>query len=191
MKMGNIQGLCCKRKRQIRILFQGMDASGKTTILYQLKHGEAVTTIPTIGFNVETIEHNGISVNAWDLSGKDKIRPLFRHYYPNSDALLFVIDSTDEERMGDIKDEIKRTLKMDELRHSKVLVLANKQDIEDALTAEEVGKRLEIHNYKHEQGAIPVFPTCAMTGQGLWEAIDWLESEIVRGRSKQRAENEL
>ena len=34
----------------------GLDAAGKTTILYKLKLGEVVTTIPTIGFNVETVE---------------------------------------------------------------------------------------------------------------------------------------
>jgi small GTP-binding protein len=57
----------------------GLDAAGKTTILYKLKLGEIVTTIPTIGFNVETVEYKNISFTVWDVGGQDKIRPLWRH----------------------------------------------------------------------------------------------------------------
>ena len=62
----------------------GLDAAGKTTILYKLKLGEIVTTIPTIGFNVETVEYKNISFTVWDVGGQDKIRPLWRHYYQNT-----------------------------------------------------------------------------------------------------------
>lgn len=59
----------------MRILMVGLDAAGKTTILYKLKLGEIVTTIPTIGFNVETVEYKNISFTVWDVGGQDKIRP--------------------------------------------------------------------------------------------------------------------
>lgn len=62
----------------------GLDAAGKTTILYKLKLGEIVTTIPTIGFNVETVEYKNISFTVWDVGGQDKIRPLWRHYFQNT-----------------------------------------------------------------------------------------------------------
>ena len=65
----------------MRILMVGLDAAGKTTILYKLKLGEVVTTIPTIGFNVETVDYKNISFTVWDVGGQDKIRPLWRHYY--------------------------------------------------------------------------------------------------------------
>merc|ERR1712226_1037887 len=65
----------------MRILMVGLDAAGKTTILYKLKLGEVVTTIPTIGFNVETVEYKNLSFTVWDVGGQDKIRPLWRHYY--------------------------------------------------------------------------------------------------------------
>jgi len=52
----------------------GLDAAGKTTILYKLKLGEIVTTIPTIGFNVETVEYKNISFTVWDVGGQDKVR---------------------------------------------------------------------------------------------------------------------
>lgn len=52
----------------------GLDAAGKTTILYKLKLGEVVTTIPTIGFNVETVEYKNISFTVWDVGGQDKVK---------------------------------------------------------------------------------------------------------------------
>lgn len=64
-------------KKDVRILMVGLDAAGKTTILYKLKLGEIVTTIPTIGFNVETVEYKNISFTVWDVGGQDKIRPLW------------------------------------------------------------------------------------------------------------------
>lgn len=71
-------------KKEMRILMVGLDAAGKTTILYKLKLGEIVTTIPTIGFNVETVEYKNISFTVWDVGGQDKIRPLWRHYFQNT-----------------------------------------------------------------------------------------------------------
>lgn len=109
----------------MRILMVGLDAAGKTTILYKLKLGEIVTTIPTIGkedecklffkwllivctprdiplpfnviyiffsmspsgFNVETVEYKNISFTVWDVGGQDKIRPLWRHYFQNTQGL--------------------------------------------------------------------------------------------------------
>lgn len=74
-------------KKDMRILMVGLDAAGKTTILYKLKLGEIVTTIPTIGFNVETVEYKGIVFTVWDVGGQTKIRPLWRHYFQNTQGI--------------------------------------------------------------------------------------------------------
>lgn len=84
----------------------GLDAAGKTTILYKLKLGEIVTTIPTIGFNVETVEYKNISFTVWDVGGQDKIRPLWRHYYQNTQGLIFVVDSNDRDRVVEAENEL-------------------------------------------------------------------------------------
>merc|ERR1711998_689004 len=97
-------------KRDVRIIIQGLDAAGKTTLLYTLKLGEIVTTIPTIGFNVETLEYKHLHLTAWDVGGRDKIRPLWRHCYQNTNGLIFVVDSNDRERMEDAAEELHRTL---------------------------------------------------------------------------------
>ena len=62
-------------KKKDVFLMVGLDAAGKTTILYKLKLGEVVTTIPTIGFNVEQVDYKNISFTVWDVGGQDKIRP--------------------------------------------------------------------------------------------------------------------
>merc|ERR1711965_1170471 len=100
-------------KREMRILMVGLDAAGKTTILYKLKLGEVVTTIPTIGFNVETVEYKNISFTVWDVGGQDKIRPLWRHYYQNTQGLIFVVDSNDRDRVDAARDELHRMLSED------------------------------------------------------------------------------
>ncbi len=89
-------------KQEARILMLGLDAAGKTTILYKLNLGEVVHTIPTIGFNVETVEYKQVSFTVWDVGGQTKIRPLWRHYYHLIQALIFVVDSCDSQRLAEV-----------------------------------------------------------------------------------------
>eukprot|EP01124_Arcella_intermedia_P033921 TRINITY_DN8282_c0_g2_i3.p2 TRINITY_DN8282_c0_g2~~TRINITY_DN8282_c0_g2_i3.p2 ORF type:complete len:117 (-),score=18.54 TRINITY_DN8282_c0_g2_i3:235-585(-) len=72
--------------KEARILMVGLDSAGKTTILYRLKLGEVITSIPTIGFNVETVHFHNIHFTVWDIGGQHKIRSLWRHYYDGSQA---------------------------------------------------------------------------------------------------------
>ena len=58
----------------------GLDGAGKTTLLYQLQLGKPVTTVPTIGFNVETVKHKNIELNVWDVGGQGKLAGLWRNY---------------------------------------------------------------------------------------------------------------
>merc|ERR1719274_321728 len=116
-------------KKEMRILMVGLDAAGKTTILYKLKLGEVLTTIPTIGFNVETVEYKNINFTVWDVGGQDKIRKLWRYYYQNTQGVIFVVDSNDRERIGDAREELTHILADDEMRDAAVLVFANKQDL--------------------------------------------------------------
>ena len=94
----------------------GLDAAGKTSILYKIKLDETVTTIPTIGFNVETVQYKNINFTVWDVGGQDKIRKLWRHYFTNSDAIIYVVDSNDRERVHEARQELEALLSDDELR---------------------------------------------------------------------------
>ena len=171
----------------------GLDAAGKTTILYKLHIGEILSTVPTIGahslpllprpssaqddlsgvgtvdssafvvlagFNVEKVQYKNVLFTVWDVGGQEKLRPLWRHYFNNTDGLIYVVDSQDRERVSRAADEFKvgrcssynrnptlcitghaqraltfaamqlQVIVEDPLmRHSAVLVFANKQDL--------------------------------------------------------------
>nr|BAG58790.1 unnamed protein product [Homo sapiens] len=152
--MGNIFANLFKGlfgKKEMRILMVGLDAAGKTTILYKLKLGEIVTTIPTIGFNVETVEYKNISFTVWDVGGQDKIRPLWRHYFQNTQGLIFVVDSNDRERVNEAREELMRMLA-------------------------EITDKLGLHSLRHRNWYIQA--TCATSGDGLYEGLDWLSNQL-------------
>nr|KAG5711407.1 hypothetical protein BaRGS_025834 [Batillaria attramentaria] len=129
----------------------GLDAAGKTTILYKLKLGEIVTTIPTIGFNVETVEYKNISFTVWDVGGQDKIRPLWRHYFQNTQGLIFVVDSNDRERAQEAAEELSKMLQEDELRDAALLIFANKQDLPNAMPASEITEKLGLNSLRNRK----------------------------------------
>ncbi|CAO1382028.1 unnamed protein product [Diamesa hyperborea] len=165
-------------KRQMRILMVGLDAAGKTTILYKLKLGEIVTTIPTIGFNVETVEYKNICFTVWDVGGQDKIRPLWRHYFQNTQGLIFVVDSNDRERIAEAEKELHNMLEEEELRDAVLLVFANKQDLPNAMNAAELTEKLRLNSLRNRNWYIQA--TCATQGKGLYEGLDWLSKELEK-----------
>merc|ERR1712071_126638 len=149
-------------KKQMRILMVGLDAAGKTTILYKLKLGEIVTTIPTIGFNVETVEYKNMG--------------LWRHYFQNTQGLIFVVDSNDRERIGEAREELMRMLAEDELREAVLLIFANKRDLPNAMNAAEITDKLGLHSLRNRNWYIQA--TCATSGDGLYEGLDWLSNQL-------------
>ena len=135
--MGNILGsyyeqLMSLFEKKANILMLGLDSAGKTTILYKLKLDTLVTTIPTIGFNVESVKFKSLNMTIWDVGGQEKIRPLWRHYYQNVDAVIFVIDSNDGGRFEEVSKELHSLMAEDELREATVLILCNKHDLPNA-----------------------------------------------------------
>eukprot|EP01006_Ploeotia_vitrea_P057723 TRINITY_DN68203_c11_g7_i1.p2 TRINITY_DN68203_c11_g7~~TRINITY_DN68203_c11_g7_i1.p2 ORF type:complete len:179 (+),score=16.43 TRINITY_DN68203_c11_g7_i1:22-558(+) len=158
--------------KEVRILVLGLDNAGKTTILYKWQVGEVVQTIPTIGFNVETIKYKNIKFQVWDLGGQTSIRPYWRCYYNNTNAIIYVVDSADRERIGIAKQELTAMLDEEELKDTILMVFANKQDVQGCMTVEEITEALALTNIKNRQWAVQ--KTSAITGDGLGEGLDQL-----------------
>ena len=179
--MGGITSASCKfwQKRLVKIMFIGLDAAGKTTILYQLKLGEVVSTIPTIGFNVETIDHGNVRYQSWDVGLRSQTRPLLRHYYAQTEAVVFVIDCHDKERYREAVDELlDDVVKADELTGIPILVLANKQDMAGVMSKEEiVGDLMTKSGLKERKWE--VFPVSGLNGEGLRKGLDWLTGVLT------------
>ena len=169
----SLMGLDGWTKLDARLCMVGLDAAGKTTILYKLKLGEVVTTIPTIGFNVEAIEYGNLTLTVWDIGGQDKIRPLWRHYYSDTQGVIFVVDSNDRDRLSQAKDELHGLLDQFELRDAVVLVYANKQDLPNAAPAAQLAEALQLSSLRGRKWYIQA--CCATTGDGLYKGLDWLK----------------
>lgn len=165
-------------KKQVRILMIGLDSAGKTTILYKLKLGEIVTTVPTIGFNVESVEYKNICFTVWDIGGQDRIRKLWRHYYQNTNGIIFVVDSSDRQRIDDARIELKKLIELSELSEAVLLIFANKQDLPNSMSTTELGEKLELLKIRNREWYIQ--GACATSGYGLCEGIDWLSKEFSK-----------
>ncbi|TRX91133.1 hypothetical protein FHL15_007921 [Xylaria flabelliformis] len=159
-------------KKEIRILILGLDNAGKTTLLYRLKIGEVVTTIPTIGFNVESVSYKNLNFDVWDLGGQTSIRPYWRCYYANTAAVIFVVDSTDIERLQTAADELAAMLNEEELKDAALLVFANKQDQPGAKGAGEISEALRLGELRDRNWSIVA--CSAVDGSGVNEGMDWL-----------------
>ncbi|CAG5108236.1 Oidioi.mRNA.OKI2018_I69.chr1.g3699.t1.cds [Oikopleura dioica] len=191
-KMGNISAktLGKKSKNKFRVLMVGLDESGKTTILYRLKMYETYKTEPTIGFNVEEFSNqNGkISMNIWDLGGKKHLRRLWRHYYPGTQGVIFVFDSSDDERYDVARKEFIKIMNDRAMKDcSQVLVFANKQDAKNAVQPEDLPEFLGLDTMQNVNWLVQ--PSCAITGDGLEHGLDWMTKSFTQlHREKKRAQ---
>ncbi|KAH0611135.1 uncharacterized protein H6S33_011562 [Morchella sextelata] len=196
--MGKIFGT-----KEMRLLMLGLDAAGKTSkpsnhvqkeeedptltlllaILYKLKLDQDVTTIPTVGFNVETVTYKNVKFNVWDVGGQDKIRPLWRHYFSGTQGLIFVIDSHDRDRIDEARQELHRIISDREMKESLLLVFANKQDIPGCMPPSEVTEKLQLHKLKDRVWV--GYPT--MSKHKLPLANNRYQLPLVRDRQKSTA----
>ncbi|GAA0141845.1 G-protein [Lithospermum erythrorhizon] len=161
---------------EMRVVMLGLDAAGKTTVLYKLHIGEVLSTVPTIGFNVEKVQYKNVIFTVWDVGGQEKLRPLWRHYFSNTDGLIYVVDSLDRERIGKAKAEFQDIIKDPFMLNCIILVFANKQDMKGAMTPLEVSEGLGLFELKNRKWHIQ--GTCALRGDGLYEGLDWLSSTL-------------
>ncbi|EOD06117.1 ADP-ribosylation factor [Emiliania huxleyi CCMP1516] len=172
-----------------RVLMVGLDAAGKTTITERMSQGgragqagaAAVARQPTIGFAVEQVEHAKCAYSLWDVGGQDKLRALWHHFVIGAIAVVFVVDCADRERVATACEELHRLLGEPELpAEAALLVLANKQDVQGAIQADELTKQLKLEPLQRRWH---IQETCAVSGEGLSLGFDWLSSNVSEQRS--------
>lgn len=160
----------------MRVVMLGLDAAGKTTILYKLHIGEVLSTVPTIGFNVEKVVYKNVTFTVWDVGGQEKLRPLWRFYFTNTDALIFVVDSQDRERMALAKAELRAIVEDPLMRGAAVLVFANKQDMPGCASPAEVCEAMGMAEFRGRRWQVQ--GSVATKGEGLADGLDWLASTL-------------
>ncbi|NWH99084.1 ARL14 protein, partial [Tichodroma muraria] len=166
-----LQNAKASSAKRANILMLGLDSAGKSTLLYKFRYKDAFLTMPTIGFNVDMIEAGkNFTLTFWDVGGQKKMRELWSNFLEGTDGLLYVVDSSDKCRLEESRREFELLLKNEFIRNVPVVVLANKQDLPGALNAEEITRRLRMKKYCSDRNWY-VQPCCAVTGEGLAEAL--------------------
>ncbi|KAK3785609.1 hypothetical protein RRG08_015494 [Elysia crispata] len=180
----------------LQVVMVGLEGTGKTTLLYRLKFGQYTSSIPTIGFNRETVEapivegkSKGMSFIIWDIGGKDNMRPLWKSYLRSADGVLFVVDSSDREGAEEARMELMRLVHTQSLHCVlPIVVVANKQDLPDAMSLQEVSKVMGVPELQAASHPCRLMPACAVTGEGLPEAMDTMY-EMVNKWKKSKGKN--
>ncbi|XP_037132150.1 ADP-ribosylation factor-like protein 14 [Syngnathus acus] len=159
---------------EARVLLLGLDNAGKSTLLYKMKHNRLVGTVPTIGFNVEMFDvkrkKKNFALTVWDVGGQTEMRRHWRTFHQDTVAVVFVVDAADRGRAAEAKRELESTLTSEQLRGRPLAVLANKQDVDGAMTVTEI---IDNFNLRKTCGNRDWFaqPCSASTGFGLEEAL--------------------
>ncbi|CAG9803757.1 unnamed protein product [Chironomus riparius] len=169
-----------KRSKQISILIVGLNNSGKSTIVnyFKNKDDRKFISVPTIGFNVEHFENQGVSFTAFDFSGQGRYRNLWEHHFKSCHGIVFVIDSSDRMRLVVVKDELELLLQHPDIKRRRVpiLLFANKMDCIDALSSVKIAAGLNLE--KIENKPWQICSSNALTGEGLYNGVQWLTTQI-------------
>ncbi|EDW24379.1 GL23431 [Drosophila persimilis] len=167
-----------QKEKEMRILLLGLDNAGKTTILKRF-NGESIDEIsPTLGFNIKTLEHNGYTLNMWDVGGQRSLRSYWRNYFECTDGLVWVVDSADRMRLDSCRQELQVLLEEERLAGATLLVLCNKQDLPGALNSNEIKEILHLDDITTHHWL--VVGVSAVTGEKLLSSMDWLIGDIAK-----------
>ncbi|CAO1635310.1 unnamed protein product [Parajaminaea phylloscopi] len=171
------------KERQLRILFLGLDNSGKSTIVKRLLGAADWDALsPTLGFDIQSMCYEGFTLNIWDIGGQRTLRPYWRNYFERTDGLVWVIDSYDVNRMRECKDELwALVVHEDRLASCSLLILANKQDIPGAMSLEEIAAALDLPGLIKTRGSnAKVIECSAVQQRGYDEGLKWMVQDCQK-----------
>ena len=167
-----------------KVIFLGIDAVGKTSLLYKLKLNENVQTIPTIGFNVENIEYKNRKIYIWDMGGGFKIKYLWGHYMENANCLIFVVDVSAKDRIDEYIESFQVLLDQHkDHRNIPIIIFNNKKNDKKEFESEEILKKVNMPPEITPQ----ILEGNVLSGEGLPELLEYIYNNI---EFKEEEENE-
>ncbi|CAA2981577.1 ADP-ribosylation factor-related protein 1-like [Olea europaea var. sylvestris] len=174
-------------KIEFHVLILGIDKAGKTTLLEKLKtrytNLEGLPPdriVPTVGLNIGRVEVSNAKLVFWDLGGQPGLRSIWEKYYEEAHAVVYVIDAACPSRFEDSKSALDKVLRHEDLQGSPLLILANKQDLEDAVSADELAQYLDLK--KLDESLYTFQGVSAVDGLGIKESINWLIDAMERSK---------
>lgn len=171
------------KDRELRVLVLGLDSAGKTTIIRNLMKQDPRQVSPTMGFQIQTFDWKGFSINSWDIGGQTSLRAFWSNYFDRLDFIIWVVDSSSVERLQELYQELReKVILQDQLVGTYFLLLINKIDMipkegrsrVQTAVVESLGLLEELH-----QNNYYVCSVSGITGEGLEEAMDWVISKDV------------
>ncbi|RDX71083.1 ADP-ribosylation factor-related protein 1, partial [Mucuna pruriens] len=174
-------------KMELHVLILGIDKAGKTTLLEKMKsvysNVEGIPPdriIPTVGLNIGRIEVANSKLVFWDLGGQPGLRSIWEKYYEEAHAVIFVIDASSPSRFEDAKSALEKVLRHEDLRGAPLLILANKQDLSEAVSSEELARYLDLK--KLDERVYMFEAVSAYDGMGIRESAEWLVEVMERSK---------
>ncbi|PFH63136.1 hypothetical protein XA68_17780 [Ophiocordyceps unilateralis] len=166
------------KDKEMRILMLGLDNAGKTTIVKSIMGEDVHSVSPTLGFIIKTIDYNGYKLNIWDVGGQKTLRSYWRNYFEKTDALIWVVDATDRQRMGDCRAELEGLLEEERLAGASLLIFANKTDVEGCMNERDICEALQLETIRtHEWHVVQC---SAVMGTNLDEGLAWVVADAKK-----------
>mmetsp|Transcript_30648 Transcript_30648/g.34203 ORF Transcript_30648/g.34203 Transcript_30648/m.34203 type:complete len:177 (-) Transcript_30648:20-550(-) len=169
--------------REERMLILGLAGAGKTRLAQGMVLGnqfnDAIGVIPTIAMGAVSFKYKNINYTLWDMKDTEEVRPLWRHYYQNATVVVFVVDSTNKETLEEAGMILNKLVREEELKDCPFLIMANKQDTDNSMSADQVRDGLGISEAPIKNWHIE--GTSAVTGEGVVAGLDWL-SDVVNSK---------
>jgi len=165
------------KEREMRVLILGLDNAGKSTIVKKVNGQPTDSISPTLVFNIETIQFESFALNVWDIGGQTSLRSYWRNYFEQTDALVWVVDSADTDRLELCRTELHALLVEEKLAGASLLVLANKQDLDGALSLAEIERTLQLDRIVNRHCF--VVACSARSGDGLIEGWSTLVHDVA------------
>jgi small GTP-binding protein len=164
-------------KEQARVICIGLDDAGKTTIISYYKTGKHQELSPTHGVSLEKIQFRDLEIISMDMGGQIAYRQIWDQFFPGTALIVFVVDAANRERIAEAKEELDRSLESPSLRGKPLLVFANKQDLEGAMSQSEIIENFNLNILTDRSWT--VIECSALIGMGLAKGFQWIFEQIT------------
>ncbi|KAA0722233.1 ADP-ribosylation factor-like protein 13B [Triplophysa tibetana] len=192
--MFNLMANCCnwlKRwrepARKVTLVMVGLDNAGKTATVRGIQGESPLDVAPTVGFSKVDLKQGKFEVTIFDLGGGKRIRGIWKNYYSESYGVVFVVDSSDVQRIQETRDTMAEVLRHPRIAGKPVLVLANKQDRDGALAEADIIESLSLEKLVNENKCLcQIEPCSAVLGYGkkvdksIKNGLNWLLNNIAK-----------